>query len=45
MPDHKRRSADSLVRGGLAGVALVTAATLGLAAAAGVIALIVSLLY
>lgn len=45
MPDRRRQSADSLIRGGLAGIALVTAATLGLAGAAAVIALVVSLLY
>lgn len=39
------RPEESLLRGGLTGIALVTAATIGLAAAAAVIALIVSLLY
>lgn len=41
---HDRRE-ESLLRGGITGMALVTAATLGLALVAGLIALIVSLLY
>lgn len=39
------RPEESLLRGGLTGIALVTSATVGLAAAAGLIALVVSLLY
>lgn len=45
MPDRRRQSAESLLRGGLAGIALVTAATVGLAAAAALIAFVISLLY
>lgn len=45
MPHRSRQSADSLVRGGLVGILLVTVATIGLAAAAAVIALVISLFY
>lgn len=45
MRRRESQSADSLIRGGLVGIGLVTAATLGVAAVAGLIALIVSLLY
>jgi hypothetical protein len=45
-PRPRRRALeDSLLRGGVRGIALVTLATLGLAAVAAVIALVVSLLY
>lgn len=45
MSRRDSQSAESLIRGGLVGIGLVTAATVGLAAVAGLIALIVSLLY
>lgn len=45
MPHRDRRSAESLVRGGLIGILLVTVATVGLAAAAAIIALVISLFY
>jgi hypothetical protein len=41
----RSRSEESLLRGGARGIALVTAATLALAAAGALIALVVSLLY
>lgn len=43
--DRRRRSEDSLLRGGLRGIALVTLATLALAVVAAVIAVAVSLLF
>lgn len=45
MPQRDPQSAESIFRGGLTGIALVTAATIGLAMAAALIALVVSLLY
>ncbi|HVM00562.1 MAG TPA: hypothetical protein VM324_14810 [Egibacteraceae bacterium] len=45
MARRDRDSAESILRGGLVGIALVTAATVGLAAAAAVVALVISLLY
>lgn len=45
MPRRERQSAESLLRGGLVGILLVTLATVGLSAAAAVVALVVSLLY
>lgn len=45
MVDRNYESAESLIRGGLAGIGLVTLATVGVAAAAAVIAFVVSLLY
>jgi hypothetical protein len=40
-----RRRDESVFRGGLAGVALVTVATVGLCAAGALIALVIALLY
>lgn len=45
MAGRARQSADSIVRGGLVGILLVTLATIGLSAAAAVVALVVSLLF
>lgn len=44
-PVPRGRREESLLRGGMTGIALVTAATVGLAATAALIALVVSLLY
>lgn len=45
MAGSDRDAAESLLRGGLVGIALVTAATVALGIVAALIALIVSLLY
>lgn len=45
MARPRRDTAESLLRGGLVGIALVTAATVAVSGVAAVIALLVSLLY